>query len=287
MPLEQSKPDDRPIVVEDRGSARWIFFNRPQVHNAQDVAMLEDLDEALGQIEDEEGVRVLVLAGNGRSFCAGHDLKQSATNPEYRSHQSTAERRWRQERRLFVRPVERLRALPIPTICRVQGACLTAGLTFVEACDLVAATPDAVFASPTMSVVETNDAEIPTFVRNVGIRRAKQLVWLGERLTAAEALECGLVNWVIEADDIDKYIEEIAAKLADVSRETLELSKLSFRFLETRQGWDDFDAYHFVSHQLSHHTSAALDLYESRLAELTGDGQDDTAKGASRSDDQG
>jgi enoyl-CoA hydratase len=262
--MTEARPED-PILVEDRGGARWIWFNRPRVHNAQDVALLRQLDRALAEVEDDPDVRVLVLAGTGRSFCAGHDLKQSVTDPEYRARQATAESRWRQERRLFTRPVDRLRDLTIPTICRVQGHCLTAGLTFVEACDFVVATPDASFGSPAMTAVETNDAEIPTFVRNIGVRRAKQLLWLDERLTATEALAAGLVNWVVDLDSIDAHIDGLVERLARVASETLELSKAGFRFLESRQGWDDLDAYHFVSHQLSHHTSAAQSFYSQRV----------------------
>ncbi|MBL7499164.1 enoyl-CoA hydratase/isomerase family protein [Frankia sp. CNm7] len=257
--------DEPPVLVEDRGSVRWIWFNRPRVHNAQNLDLLEALQRALDDVERSETVRVLVLGGKGRSFSAGHDLKQSAENPRYRANQSTAERRWRQEWQMFVRPVERIRQLPIPTICRAQGYSLAAGMMFVEACDLVVATPDAVFGSPILGPLEINDAEVPTFVRSVGVRRAKSLLWLNERLGADEALALGLVNWVVDHDELDRHIEVIAERLAKVSRETLELSKLSFQFLAARQGWDDFDRYHFLSHQLSHHTSPALDLYQQRL----------------------
>jgi enoyl-CoA hydratase len=141
-------------------------------------------------------------------------------------------------------------------------------LTFVEACDFVVATPDAVFGSPAMTAVETNDAEIPTLVRSVGLRRAKQSLWLDERISASEAVELGLVNWVVGIGSIDQYIEAVIQRLGRISRETLELSKEAFRFLEARQGWDDFNAYHFISHQLSHHTSAASTHYEARLKQL-------------------
>lgn len=263
-----SSADTPPVVVEDRGSARWIWFNRPRVHNAQDMALLQALDTALDNVERDPGVRVVVLAGKGTSFCSGHDLKQSGTNPAYRASQSTAEGRYRLELRWFVGPVERIRRLPVPVICRVQGYCLAAGLMFVDAADLVVATPDAVFGSPILGKLELNDAEVPTLARSVGIRKAKQLHWLGERLSAPEALAYGLVNWVVPAEEIDGHVDSVASKLAEVSSETLELSKASYRFLESRQGWDDFGAYHYMAHQLSHHTSAAQALYRSRLESL-------------------
>ncbi|WP_045877807.1 enoyl-CoA hydratase-related protein [Pseudofrankia sp. DC12] len=273
MASEAATPaDEPPVLVEDRGPVRWIWLNRPRVHNAQNLDMLEALCAALDDLERSESVRVLVLGGKGKSFSAGHDLRQSADNPRYRSNQSTAERRWRQEWQMFVQPVERVRRLPIPTICRAQGHCLAAGMMFVEACDFVVATPDSVFGSPILGPLEINDAEVPTFVRNVGVRRAKSLLWLNERLGAQEALEAGLVNWVVEHDQLDKHVEATADRLLQVSRETLELSKLSFQFLAARQGWDDFDRYHFMTHQLSHHTSPAQALYDQRLNNPSGRG---------------
>ena len=124
-----------PVLVKDRGSVRWITLNRPEVHNAQNVSMLISLDAAFDACRTDTSIRVVVLAGAGKSFCSGHDLTEMSRNAEYASNAATAEGRYWQERRLFVDPVLKFRNLPIPTICRIQGHCLAAGLMFAAATD--------------------------------------------------------------------------------------------------------------------------------------------------------
>lgn len=260
--------EDRPLVVEDRGAARWIWFNRPAVHNAQNVAMLQDLEDALREVERSPEVRVLVLAGRGPSFCSGHDLREMGANPEYAANASTVEGRYWQELRLFVRPVEILRDLPIPTIARVHGYCLAAGLMFVSATDLVVASDDAVFGSPIIPALAVNDAEVPGWSWLLGERRAKQMLWLGERIDAAEAHELGVVNWVVDQEALDAKVTVVADQLIDVPREVLALSKSGFAFMANRQGRQDFSDFHYLAHQLSHHTTEAEHALSKRLERI-------------------
>lgn len=258
-------PTTSPIDVEDRGTVRWIWFNRPDVHNAQNVEMLELLDDVLIETDRDQDVRVVVVAGRGRSFCSGHDLKEMAVNKQYRLNSSTAEGRYWQEERLFSRPVERLRTLRVPTISRVQGHCLAAGLMFVATTDFAVAAPDAVFGSRIIPTIGVNDAELPAFSWLVGERRAKQALWLGEEVTAEEALRIGLVNWVVSHDDLDAKVEELAERLSRVPREVLAFSKASFEFTANMQGRRDAFEYHYLSHQFTHQTREAQDLLEARL----------------------
>jgi enoyl-CoA hydratase/carnithine racemase len=253
------------LIVEDRDAVRWVLFNRPEVHNAQNVEMLEAFDSTLDETSRNASIRVLVLGGVGRSFCSGHDLKQAAADPRYAANLDSAESRWRQEQRLFTEPIEKLRRLTIPTICRVQGYCLAAGLMFVGAADLVVAASDAVFGSRIVPSLDVDDAELPTLSQLIGIRRAKQFLWLGETFTAQKALEMGVVNWVVEPTAIDAQIETIAQQLCALSPEVIELSKSGFSFLEGRQGWSDYAAYHFLAHQLSHQTTRAKKRLQDRV----------------------
>jgi enoyl-CoA hydratase/carnithine racemase len=257
-----------PIEVEDAGGVRRLWFNRPQVHNAQNVAMLHMLQEVLDETGSNPEVRVLVIGGRGRSFCSGHDLKEMAVNAEYARNAGTAEGRFRQELRLFVEPVETLRRLDIPTVCRVQGHCMAAGLMFIGACDFAVAAEDAVFGSPVVRQQGVNDAEVPLLSWVLGERRAKQMLWLDERLTAADALAAGLVNWVVPNGGLDGRVGELADKLCAAPPEILALSKRSFRFLASRQGWNDYADYHYTSHQFSHQTAEAAALLRARLERL-------------------
>ena len=263
--LDAGAAEGAPLLVEDEGPVRRITFNRPRVHNAQNRPMLEQLIEALEDTRHRTDVRVLVLAGTGRSFSSGHDLKSVSEDAGYAANTKTAEARFWQEERLFVEPVRMYRELPIPTICRVQGYCLAAGLMFVCASDLVVAAEDAVFGSPVLTNQAVNDAEVPGFAWRLGERRAKQAIWLDERLDAAEARRVGLVNWVVPLTDLDAAVDGVARKLVAAPRQALALSKATFRFMADRMGQADVDRFHFVVHQFSHQTAEAQALLDERI----------------------
>jgi enoyl-CoA hydratase len=255
------------VLVDDRGEVRWVTLNRPQVRNAQNQAMLELLAEVLAE-PATSAARVLVLAGAGSSFSSGHDLKEAAFNPGYRANLETVEGRFRQERDLFVRPVELLRSLPIPTVCRIQGHCLAASLMLAGACDLVVASQDARFGSGVTRGMGAADVEVPWLYWIAGARIAKQVTWLSEQLDAQDALRIGLVNWVVPLEQLDEKIAEVVDELLTVPRDALELSKLSLRFMEDRRGASDAFAYHFLAHQLSHNTTDSVALLRARVEEL-------------------
>ena len=257
-----------PVLVEDRGEVRWIVLDRPEARNAQNAALLEALAEALRETAAAPSVRALVLAGNGPSFSAGHDVKEVVANPGYRANVASVEGRMWQELDLFVRPVELLRDLRIPTVCRVQGHCIAAAIMLVGATDLVVASDDALFSSSVTRDMGADDVEVPALAWALGERRAKQLLWTSERLDAAAAERLGLVNWVVPRDRLDAKVDAVVASLLEVPRQALALSKRSLRFMEDRRGRADAAAYHFLSHQLSHNTTDAIALLERRIAEL-------------------
>ena len=256
------------VLIADDGPVRRITLNRPAARNAQSAALLRALHAAVEDTAATASVRVVVLAGLGPSFSAGHDLKEAAVNPEYRRNLETAEGRLWQEADLFVAPVEALRSLRVPTIARVQGHCLAASLMLIGAVDLVVAAEDAVFASRVTRDMGAADVELPSLAWAVGERRAKQLLWTSEALGAADAQALGLVNWVVPEAELDAKVAAVAARLLEVPREALALSKLSLRFMEDRRGRADASAYHFMAHQLSHQTSDAVALLAQRVREL-------------------
>ncbi|PWU61064.1 hypothetical protein DLE60_07565 [Micromonospora globispora] len=257
-----------PLLVERCDGVLWLTLNRPEKHNAQNAEMLELLRDALRDAAQDADLRTVVLRGAGRSFTSGHDLREIVVNDDYAEAISTAEGRRRWEMRLFVEPVQLIQELPVPTICQVQGSCLAAGLMFAAAADLVVAAEDAVFGSPIISAMALNDAEVPHFAWRLGERRAKQALWLDERLTADEAKRLGFVNWVVPVDELDAKVRSVVAKLVRIPRETLELSKASFTFMEERRGRRDFAAYHFASHSFSHQTHVARQVADSRAARV-------------------
>jgi len=220
------------------------------------------------ETRDRREIRVVVLAGGGPTFSAGHDLNAAVEDAGYASNLKTVEGRMWQEAEVFVRPVTLLRELPMPTVARVQGHCVAAALMLVSAVDLVVASSDAQFASRVTRDQGADDVEVPTFAWDIGVRQAKQLLWLSEGIGAEQALQLGLVNWVVEPDDLDAKVAEVCAGLREVPREALALSKLSFDFIERRRGRDDAASYHFLTHQLSHNTEESKALLAARVAEL-------------------
>jgi enoyl-CoA hydratase/carnithine racemase len=260
--------NEAPVLVSDQAAVRKIVLNRPRTHNAQSPALLRELARVLLETRDRRETRVVVLAGAGKSFSSGHDLRAAITDADYRANLATVEGRLWQELELFVSPVELLRSLPVPTVCVVHGHCIAAALMLVGATDLVVAADDATFSSRVTRDQGVADVEIPTLAWMLGERRAKQLLWLSEQLSATEALELGLVNWVVPLGELDAKVDEVTAGLLEVPREALALSKLSFRFSEERRGRGDATEYHFLAHQLSHNTTEAKQLLEQRVAEL-------------------
>src|SRR5208282_4184280 len=128
-----------PLVLQQRrGAAAWLTLNRPEQYNALSEEMLAALSDALAALADDASVRVVVLGGAGKAFCAGHDLKQMKANPRLEYYE-----------RLFddcSRLMLRIQALPQPVIARVHGIATAAGCQLVAMCDLAIAAADARFA---------------------------------------------------------------------------------------------------------------------------------------------
>jgi 2-(1,2-epoxy-1,2-dihydrophenyl)acetyl-CoA isomerase len=191
----------------DSGIAR-IWLNRPERLNAVAPVLVEDLLAALGKVAGS-GAGAVVLAGRGRAFCAGHDLKEPA--PE-------GDSRLRLEQLQEV--TRRLRALPQPVIAAVHGYAIGAGAEFALGCDLVLAAEDAVFAFPEaglgLSITGGASRLLPALV---GPLKAKELVLLGERVDAATAEKLGLVNAVVP--DLGETATAWARKIAQQPAATL------------------------------------------------------------------
>ncbi|MBI5717214.1 MAG: enoyl-CoA hydratase/isomerase family protein [Burkholderiales bacterium] len=180
-----------------------VTMARPAVFNAFDEAMIGELDDAIAALEADAGVRVIVLAGEGRHFSAGADLQWMQ-----RASQATLE--WNvADARRFASMLGRLEACPKPTVARVQGAALGGGVGLVAACDIAIASDNASF---TVSEAKFGilPAVIGPYVTNaIGKRQARRLALTTERIGATEALEMGLVQRVVVAEQLDAAIDEL------------------------------------------------------------------------------
>jgi len=207
------------VVVDyelDQSIAR-VYLNRPHRLNAVVPELTEGLVAALGRAE-QDGARVVVLAGRGRAFCSGHDLKEPIP-PET----ALATRR----RVEVIQDVTRaIRRFSGPVVAAVHGYALGAGCEFALGCDLVVAGEDAWFGFPEVSVGLSVTGGISRLLPLlVGPMRAKELVLLGERFDAASAREMGLVNRVVPAGEHEIAAAEMAARLRDLPPLALALAK--------------------------------------------------------------
>ena len=181
-----------------------LTLNRPQQYNALSWAMLEALREALSSAQDP-AVRVVVLAGAGKAFCAGHDLKEMRANCTLDF-----------QRRLFALCSEvmlSLIRLPVPVIARVHGIATAAGCQLVGMCDLAVASSQARFAVSGINVGLFCSTPSVALSRNMGRKEAFEMLVTGEFIDAEEAYRRGLVNRVVDPEALDEEVERLAACL--------------------------------------------------------------------------
>ena len=179
-----------------------IHLNRPERLNAVVPALVEDLVAGLERAHTE-GARVVILAGRGRAFCAGHDLKEPTPQ------ETVLETRARLER--IQDATRRIRSFPGPVIAAVHGYALGAGCEFALGCDLIVADEGAVFGFPEVGVGLSVTGGISNLLpRIVGPARAKEMLLLGEHIPASRAAELGLVNRVVAAGEHEEAALTIA-----------------------------------------------------------------------------
>ncbi len=217
------------VLIErrDAGEAR-IVLNRPERFNPLSSEMIAALEAALATVGADPDVRVVVLAANGRGFCAGHDLK------EMRAH--AGDRGW--QRRLFddcSRMMLALTRLPQPVIARVHGIATAAGCQLVAMCDLAVAADTASFALPGVNIGVFCSTPAVGVVRNVGRKRAMEMLLTGRPIDAQTALAWGLVNRVVPAPELDAAVAEFVLTIAGRSAATIRAGKAAFYTQVDRQ----------------------------------------------------
>lgn len=192
----------------ERGIAR-ITLDRPEVGNALDLDLATELAAAADSCARDRSVRCVVLAGSGARFCVGGDVGAFAARgselPEYLSRVATS----------LHTAVARLSRMPAPLLAAVQGAAAGAGFSLACAADLVVAAESAVFVVAYTALGLSPDGSSSFFLpRHVGLRRALELTLTNRRLSAAEALEWGLVTAVVADEDLESEVTDLAARLA-------------------------------------------------------------------------
>jgi len=259
------------VRYETRGNVAVLTMNRPDVANAQDTGLIDELDAAFDRADADDDVHVVVLTGAGRHFSAGHDLKALVgdTEPdEWRRMRDTPEGKFRHEQVMYYERCQRIYHFRKPTIAAVNGSCVAAGLMLACSCDLIVAAEDATFQNP---VLRMTGAGVELLVEpwELGIRKAKEFLWTGEKLDANEAWRLGLANRVVPTEELMERTMELADRIALVPPTTAQVVKDSLNNTQTNMGREASLKYHFMAHHWMHNTSTALDALEARKAKTS------------------
>jgi len=210
-----------PVLLEerDRGVLR-LTLNRPDARNALSAALMSALLEALGRAEKDPQARVVVIAGAGPAFCAGHDLREMRTD----QRRETYERVFAQCSELMLAIVR----LPKPVIAEVHGVATAAGCQLVATCDLAVAAEDTRFATPGVNIGLFCSTPMVALTRAVGRKAAMEMLLTGELVDAERARAIGLVNRVVPHDQLRDTVNGLAREIAGKSALVVKIGKEAF-----------------------------------------------------------
>ena len=245
------------IVYETIDRVAVITLNRPERRNAQNAALLKELDEAFDRAMDDDGVRVVVLKANGKHFSAGHDIDPDVFNSEpWQSMFSDVEengmlRLYKWELKHFFGYSRKWRDLPKPTIAAVQGACIAAGLMLAWPCDLIIAADDARFSDPVIRM-GIGGVEYHGHTWEFGARKAKELLFTGGAIDAWEAHRLGMVNRVVPRDELESTALTLAAEIARMHPHALLMAKRAVNQTLDAQGMSNALQTTYDTHALGH-----------------------------------
>ncbi len=223
-PASNAKPLEREEAVvlrrKDARGAVTLTLNRPHAFNALSEAMLAALQHELEAIGEDESVRVVVLASEGKAFCAGHDLKEMRAKPSLEYYQ-----------RLFSQCFEMMlgiQQLPVPVVARVQGVATAAGCQLVAMCDLAVAASSAKFGVSGVNLGLFCSAPGVALSRNILPKAAFEMLVTGELISAEEAKVRGLINRVVEPEQLDAEVEKLVAAIIAKPRIAVAMGKEFF-----------------------------------------------------------
>ena len=205
------------LITRDARGVVTLTLNDPARFNALGSEMLTALQEALDAAGRDESVRVVVLAAAGKAFCAGHNLKDMAANPDLAYYQ-----------KLFAqcsRVMLSIHKLPVPVIARVQGMATAAGCQLVAQCDLAVAADSASFATSGIHYGLFCATPSVPLVRNVPAKRAMEMLLTGDFIDAPTALAQGRVNRVVSAEALDAEVEQLVQSIVQKPRAAVALGK--------------------------------------------------------------
>lgn len=207
------------VLYHSRACAARITLNRPGKLNALSAGMVDELEAALHRAVADDEVKVIVVTGAGRAFCAGYDLSEEASDQPANADEWHA---------VLARDVEvtmELWRCPKPTIAAVRGWCIAGGCELAMACDLIVAADDARFGEPEIRYGSGPVTLLMPFL--IGQKKTNELLFTGDAIDAQEAYRIGLVNRVVPLDRLEDAVAELAAKIAPTPAAVLRHTKLA------------------------------------------------------------
>src|ERR1019366_4846834 len=208
------------LLRHDQDGVATLTLNRPQARNALSLALMEALDAALASTASDPATHVVIIAGAGPAFCAGHDMREMRAMPTRETYHAVFA--------LCSRLMQRIVALPKPVIARVHGAASAAGCQLVATCDLAIAGAAARFATPGVNIGLFCSTPMVALSRAVGRKAAMEMLLTGDPIDAHRAREIGLVNRVVPDGELDAAVTGLARQIVGKSPLTLAIGKAAF-----------------------------------------------------------
>jgi enoyl-CoA hydratase/3-hydroxypropionyl-coenzyme A dehydratase len=226
------------IKVEASAPVGTLTLNRPEKRNALSMQMIAELRAAALWFDEQEAVRAVVVAGEGRAFCAGADLAwfDPAGNPNFHREADSG--------RCMAEALEQMRAV---TVAAIHGACIGGGLVLAAACDLRVAGESAHFSIPEVDLgIPLAWGGVPRLMREIGPALTRELVMTCRKFEAAEALACGFLNRVVPDETVARTAQDLAQVIAAKPRSAILATKrhvnaVSAQMVGTSHGWSDAD----------------------------------------------
>ena len=233
--------DQEPTLLRDDSEGICtLTLNRPLQYNALSGQLLGELQQAMDDIKNDKQIRVVIIAAKGKAFCPGHDLKEMRSSEDRSFHQA-----------LFSQCGDlmlSINRLPQPVIAQVHGIATAAGCQLVANCDLAVATEDARFAVSGIHVGLFCSTPAVPLSRNLPRKQAMQMLLTGDFISAQTALQYGLVNEVVNADDLETATRDLAKKIVAKSAHAITLGKEMFY---QQLNMDLADAYAYASERMA------------------------------------
>ena len=220
MSKTHSDADDKVLLRHNARGIAWLTLNRPKAYNALSGDLMSELISSLNSIANERDIKVVVIKGAGKGFCAGHDLQEMKVN----NSETFLENFFAQCCVLMQAIVN----LPQPVIAQVHGTAAAAGCQLVASCDLAFADDNATFATPGVNIGLFCSTPMVAVSRKINRKKMMEMLLLGDKIDSRTAVEHGLINRSVPGKLLNEAVSEVANKIASKSPLTLKIGKEAF-----------------------------------------------------------